>query len=117
MSVFEPPAEAEFFARVWLDEESINHIETWVQELEPIDPKLRPLSEWVLGHLQDLDYEYYLDLIKQDPLEERCYQIVFTGTLKGYWASYGFDATEWEEDITLLNVHWIKVPKEVLPSV
>lgn len=87
----------EFFARVWLTPEDVDHIETWVHELIPVDAMHRSAGDWVQEHLAYYDREWYADEFK---LGEGCWQILFKGKLRGYWISCG-DCEDYDEEVII----------------
>ncbi len=97
-----------FFGRVWIAEEDVMGLEVWVNELEPVNNMSRTGAEWVRDHLYDYDVAYWRDVIKQPKEDERSWQILFEGTIKGHCDYFG----EYDEDCDIEAKDFCEVPKE-----
>ncbi len=105
-------SKTKFHARIWLDSESVDHIEVWVDELEPTtDMTKRPSAEWVHAHFEDVDRNDFLEEIGQPKNDPRCWQILMLGTLDGFW-SHSMNGDEFEEVMDVEKCECEEVPAE-----
>lgn len=101
---------AEFQARIWLDAESVRQIEVWVHELEPVDHRKRPLSEWVHEHLSDYDRDFFAEEFK---LGEGSFQVLCRGTVSGWWSEdTPISASEWDEEANFTEFQTAQLPDD-----
>ena len=98
----------QFEGRIWLSAESVEDVETWCYELEPVD-RLHRIStaEWAGVHIRE---SYSLaDLRDQFKIAETgCYQIIFKAELAGHYDYWG----EYDEDLVVSEFSFVKLPDD-----
>lgn len=104
----------EFFARVWIAEDDVDSVETWVHNLTSIDAMHRSADDWVREFLQCLDREWYADEFNLGP---GSWQILFKGTLRGFWVyCYDYAVHEYDEDMTVESFELMELPSNWLET-
>jgi hypothetical protein len=91
----------DFQARILFDE-TIEQIDVFVWELEPLKGDSRAYREWVEEHLQSWQLEDY-----QDNFNDPCdgpFEVVFKGTIKGFEVA---PYSEWDEEV-IIHDHLIQ---------
>ena len=106
------PVHVPFSARLWIDADGVRDISAWVHELD--QPTTTGLSgaEWVVDHLQSCySREEFNEWFKLDPA--KCYQVIFRGTLNGFWSGLPGEE-EYDEYIDVEDFVAAGMPSEYL---
>ena len=97
-----------FMSRMWILADTIQMKEFWSYELEPMDGKRIPTSEWARSYCDMLDIEDYRRLFGLE--QDKSYQVIFTAKLESYYS--GYPICEWDEDMDLIEFKAVEVPQE-----
>lgn len=95
---------SEFMGRIWLGLDSVEEIETWCYELEPVDRGKRGIAEWGREYLNEGCSQE--DLRQIFNLESGCHQILFKADISGHRDYWG----EYDEGFEILEHSSIKLP-------
>ena len=94
--------------RAWVYEEDHYDLDIWIHELAPMkfnDPDGTYWAREYFAYQDDLREFFSLPATGN-------YQVLFKGTLKGWWA--GYESPEWEEDFELAESSYENIPDEYI---
>ena len=109
LSSLKPGNSGIFMSRAWILADTISMQEFWSYELEPMDNKRIPTSEWAKSYCQNgLDIDDYRQLFNLE--EDRNYQVIFTGELSSWYS--GYPVCEWDEDMNVIEFKAVEIPPD-----
>lgn len=87
-----------FNARLWISRrDGVLLLETWDNELTDASAGVRPIRDWATEHLSNgYSADDLCDFLRL-PVDDRVYEVVFTGALTGYYDGTG----EWDEELDI----------------
>lgn len=96
--------QVKFSARVTVSvpDNGVEIIDCWVHALQPPATKVYS-EEQVANHLADLDRAFFVGLLPDGYDRSKCWQVLFTATLHGWWSGLPGEE-EWDEKIISIQL-------------
>lgn len=109
----------EFRARVWMSPDTIERVEAWVDELEPVDPAVVTRAGGGSGWVEEYIYEAGVQCVLDHmfgaalPEQEKNWQVLLCGKMNAY-RSFNGETEEWDEDMTVDRLEFCEVPQQMM---